>query len=127
MRGWFPFPWGKSKKADEQPVDVEKYLRSLRVSGEGFIEEEGVTYVKSVNLTKDTAVEDTSKEIDKGNIVILNISDLLWSPVALKDKVNRVREHCVSSGGDMCRISEAKIMIVPRGIEIAYSSLQEGA
>jgi len=121
LMDWLPFPWGKTKKKDaEEPFDVEKYLKGLSVNKEGFIEEEGLIYVKAVNLDRDTAVEDAIKEVDRGNVVILNLREMTHNPIALNDKVRDIRDHAVQNGGDMCRISEVKIMVIPRGMAIAY-------
>jgi SepF-like predicted cell division protein (DUF552 family) len=125
MSDWIPFPWGKRKKDTEAPFDIEKYLTALGVSREGgLFEEEGVIYVKSIHLDKDSAIEDTIKEVDRGNIVILNMKDMLNNPIQLNEKVREIRDSCVSKGGDMCRISETKLMVIPQNIKIAYPSLQ---
>jgi SepF-like predicted cell division protein (DUF552 family) len=127
MKSWLPFPWGKTKKSEEESFDVEKYIKGLGVSKEGFIEEEGVIYVKSVNLDRDNAVEETAREIDKGNIVIVNMREMMHNPIALNEKVREIRDHCVASGGDMCRISEIKIMAIPKGMAIVYPAAEEAA
>jgi len=73
-----------------------------------------------VSLDRDTAVEDAIKEVDRGNVVILNLREMTHNPIALNDKVRDIRDHAVQNGGDMCRISEVKIMVIPRGMAIAY-------
>jgi SepF-like predicted cell division protein (DUF552 family) len=118
-----PFPWGKTKKSDEgKPFDVEKYLKNLSVSTEGFVEEEGITYIKSVNLADDNAIETTTKELAKENIVLLNIREMLSNPIALSDKVRRIKEYCNLNGGDVVRISEIKILVVPQTVKVAYNT-----
>ncbi len=120
MRNWFPFLWGRSKKTED--VDVEKYVRAI-AGGEGdFIEEEGITYVKSINIAKDTAINETVRELERGNLVVLDIKDMLRDPIELNERVSKIRKYCSSSGGDICGIARTKLMVVPVGIEIAYSS-----
>lgn len=123
MMNWIPFPWGKTKRTDEaKPFDVEKYLKNLSVNQEGFVEEEGITYIKTLNLADESAIENVTRELAKENIVILNLREMMSNPIALSDKVRRVKEYCNLNGGDMARISEIKIMVVPSSVKIAYNT-----
>ncbi len=122
MTNWNPFPWGKTKKSNEESVDVENYVDSLKVSEDGFIEEEGVIYVKPIDLESETAIEDVKKEIKHGNIVIADLTRLAKDQAELYKRINAVKKYCQSNGGDIARVSQVKIMILPEGMEIAYPS-----
>jgi SepF-like predicted cell division protein (DUF552 family) len=124
---WFPVPWGKKESSLDEPIDIERHLKSLSVSSEGFIEKEGVIYIKSINLAKDTAVEETIKELKRPNIVILDMRDIMYDPIELRNRVARVKDFCASNEGDMCRISETSVMVLPKGVEVLYpEARQEG-
>jgi SepF-like predicted cell division protein (DUF552 family) len=122
VTSWNPFPWGKTKKSDEESVDVENYVDSLKVSEDGFIEEEGVIYVKPIDLDSETAIEDVKKEIKHGNIVIADLSRLAKDQAELYQRINAVKKYCHANGGEIARVSQVKIMILPEGMEIAYPS-----
>ena len=120
MTSWNPFPWGKTKKSDEESVDVENYVDSLKVGEDGFIEQEGMIYVKPIDLDSETAIEDIKKEFSQGNIVIADLTHLAKDQAELYKKINAVKKFCQSNGGDVARVSQVKIMILPEGMEIAY-------
>ena len=124
MTNWIPipFPWGKTKESKDESVNVEEYVDNLKVNNDGFVEEEGVTYVKPVDLSSETAVDDTIKEFKSGNIVIIDISHMLDRSPDLYKRINAVKKYCSSNGGEVCRVSEVKIMVLPEGMEVVYPS-----
>lgn len=125
MTSWNPFPWGKTKKSDEESVDVENYVDSLKVGEDGFIEQDGIIYVKPIDLDSETAIEDIKKEFGQGNIVIADLTHLAKDQAELYKKINAVKKFCQANGGDVARVSQVKIMILPEGMEIAYPKSAE--
>ena len=125
MTSWNPFPWGKTKKSDEESVDVENYVDSLKVGEDGFIEQEGMIYVKPIDLDSETAIDEIKKEFGLGNIVIADLTHLAKDQAELYKKINAVKKFCQSNGGDVARVSQVKIMILPEGMEIAYPKSAE--
>lgn len=119
-----PFPWGKTKESVQESVNVEEYVEKLE-SPDGMIEEEGVIYVKSVDLSSEDAVDDTLKEFKNGNIVILDLSRIISDAEGMYRKINAIKKFCTSNGGDICRVSAVKVMVLPEGIEVVYPSNQE--
>ncbi len=125
MTNWNPFPWGKTKKSVEESVDVENYVDSLKVGEDGFIEQEGMIYVKPIDLDTETAIEDVKKEFKAGNIVIADLTKLAKDQAELYKRISAVKKYCQANGGDIARVSQVKIMILPEGMEIAYPSSSE--
>jgi len=125
VTSWNPFPWGKTKKSDEESVDVENYVDSLKVGEDGFIEQDGVIYVKPIDLDSETAIDEIKKEFGLGNIVIADLTHLAKDQAELYKKINAVKKFCQSNGGDVARVSQVKIMILPEGMEIAYPKSAE--
>ena len=125
MTSWNPFPWGKTKKSDEESVDVENYVDSLKVGEDGFIEQDGVIYVKPIDLDSETAIDEIKKEFGLGNIVIADLTHLSKDQAELYKKINAVKKFCQANGGDVARVSQVKIMILPEGMEIAYPKSAE--
>jgi SepF-like predicted cell division protein (DUF552 family) len=125
VTSWNPFPWGKTKKSVEENVDVENYVDSLKVGEDGFIEQEGIIYVKPIDMDSETAIEDVKKEFGLGNIVIADLTHLAKDQAELYKKINAVKKFCQANGGDVARVSQVKIMILPEGMEIAYSKSAE--
>ena len=125
MTSWNPFPWGKTKKSDEESVDVENYVDSLKVGEDGFIEQDGVIYVKPIDLDSETAIDEIKKEFSQGNIVIADLTHLAKDQAELYKKISAVKKFCQANGGDVARVSQVKIMILPEGMEIAYPKSAE--
>ena len=125
MTSWNPFPWGKTKKSDEESVDVENYVDSLKVGEDGFIEQDGVIYVKPIDLDSETAIDEIKKEFGLGNIVIADLTHLSKDQAELYKNINAVKKFCQANGGDVARVSQVKIMILPEGMEIAYPKSAE--
>ena len=122
MKKWFPFPWGKTEESDEELLDIDHFVESLKVTPEGFIEDKDVTYVKGVDLHVESAVDEAKKEFQKGNIVLLDLSKCLGSYPDAYNKIKDIKKYCITNGGDVCRISEYKLLMLPVGIEVVYSA-----
>lgn len=120
MTKWIPFPWGKTQASEEELIDVEGYVESL-ANKEGFIEQEDMIYIKPMDISSEAAVDDIIKEFRKGNIVVLDIGKMLETfPEDLYKRIGTIKKFCASSGGDLCRVSQTKLLILPEGIEVAY-------
>ena len=122
MASWNPFPWGKTKASKQESVDVENYVENLKVSQDGFMEEEGIVYIKSVDLNSETSVDDTIKEFRQGNIVILDISKMMGNSPDLYKRIKAIKKFCINGGGDVIRVSQVKVMVLPEGVEVARMS-----
>ena len=121
MTRLIPFPWGKTKESKHEIVDVEGYVESLSVGANGMIEQEDVIYVKPINLDAATALDDVTKELKKGNIVILEFGkSLARSSTDAYAKIRSMKKTVNTVGGEIVRVAQTKIMILPEGIEVAY-------
>ncbi len=100
-------------------VDIEDYLNDLSVRDGKIIESDDVTYVKPLDLDgTGKGIGNVLAELEKKNIVVLNVKALLGNKVLLKGVVKDLREACMEIDGDIGRISEEKILIVPQGMRI---------
>ncbi len=107
------------KKKEEREIDVETYIKDLGVDESGVIEHEGITYVKPIELSGENKdVDIVTRELKKRNILIVNAAPLFSDKVKLREMIDKLRNTCGDIGGDLCRISAEKILIVPSGMEI---------
>ncbi len=103
----------------KEEVDIEEFLNSLGEEEELEEEEEAQRYVKPMQLASAADYDAIMAEINKGNIILLNIRPLSTkNTVLLKDVVTRIRDAVLEMGGDIARISEFQIIITPPGIKI---------
>ncbi len=97
-------------------VNIEEILNTIEQ--EELVEEEARMYVKPVNVRSTADVPKVVRELQEGNIVIMNIKGVMSRPVTAREVVERVKDAVVSMGGDMARISEDKILVTPSGVKI---------
>ena len=108
---------GDAPRKDE--IDIEDYLNDLSVRDGKIIESEDVTYVKPLELDNDgKGVGNVLAELEKSNIVVLNVKNLMHNKTLLKSIVKDLRDACVEMDGDIGRICEDKLLIVPQGMRI---------
>jgi len=75
-------------------------------------------YVKPIALQAESDVKVVEEELSNRNIVLLNISPMARNPAKLKTAVDGLRRFTVNLNGDMARIDEDKILLVPADIKI---------
>jgi len=102
-------------------IDIEDYLNELSIRDGKLVESDDVTYVKPVKLDAEgKGIGAAIAELEKNNIVVLNVKSLLHNKVLLREIVRELRESCVEMDGDIGRISEEKVLIVPTGMRISH-------
>lgn len=100
-------------------VDIEDYLNDLSVRDGKIIESDDITYVKPLELdSTGKGIGNVLAELEKKNVVVLNVKALQSNKVLLKSVVKDLREACMEMDGDIGRISDEKVLIVPHGMRI---------
>jgi len=98
--------------------DIEEFLNTLGDEDE-IEEEEAERYVRPVALESIQDYDKVMSEVNRGNIVLLNIRPLSTkNAVGLKDVISRVKESVVEMGGDIARITEFYVLVTPPGTKI---------
>jgi uncharacterized protein len=112
---------GDAPRKDE--IDIEDYLNDLSVRDGKIIESEDITYVKPLALDNEgKGVGNVLAELEKKNIVVLNVKNLMHNKTLLRGIVKDLRDACVEMDGDIGRVSEDKLLIVPTGMRIVSKS-----
>jgi len=76
-------------------------------------------YLKALPLRTLDDVDVVKREVESGNILILRISPLARKSVEdIKQAVNELCEFTESIGGDIARLGEERVVIVPSFIKI---------
>jgi len=110
---------GKKSMGD---VDVETILNELSVRDGKIIERDDITYVKSLTLDSEGKnVDAVLRELNKGNVVILNVHTVSHNKLLLRGVVKDLRDAASGMNGDLARLSEEKIIILPGGMKISQS------
>jgi uncharacterized protein len=88
-------------------------------------------YIKALPLSDIDDVSTIRKELNAGNILIVNIIPFLARNCASKDFsklgdiIRELSEHALSIGGDVARIGEERLIFAPSPIRIWDSSLRD--
>lgn len=104
----------------EKDIDIDKYMHDLTMSDSKTIERDDITYVKPVDIDDEGNIDIVLKEIEKKNIVVLNVKNILNDKVLLRGVIQKLDDACTDIDGDIGRISYEKILIVPPGIKIVH-------
>ncbi len=111
----------EEEEEEEEEIDIEDYLDDLSIREGKIIEREDVTYVKPIDLDKEgRGVGAVIKELEKNNIVVLNVRELLSNKILLRNVVKELKETCIDLDGDVGRVSSEKILLVPSGMRIVH-------
>ncbi|MEA3255846.1 MAG: cell division protein SepF [Candidatus Altiarchaeota archaeon] len=112
---------GGKKEEKEEDIDIEDYLNDLSIREGKIIEREDVTYVKPIDLDKEgKGMAMVIKELEKNNIIVLNVRELITNKTLLRSIVKELRETCIDLDGDVGRISNEKILLVPSGMRMVH-------
>ena len=110
---------GGGGDASGDEIDIEDYLNDLSVRDGRIIENEDVTYVKPLELDNDgKGVGNVLAELEKKNVIVLNVRNLMHNKTLLRGIVKDLRDACIEMDGDIGRISEDRLLIVPSGMRI---------
>ena len=106
--------FGGGKPARESEVDIEKFL-----SGVSHLDEdEARTWIELMKLNNAEDVDGTITELEKNNIVIIDISPMLKDRVGIKNAVDKLKNACIEVDGDIGRVSAHQIIVVPEGMRV---------
>jgi SepF-like predicted cell division protein (DUF552 family) len=113
----------REEKTGEE-IDIEDYLNELSIREGKIIEREDITYVKPMDMNNEgVGVEEAIRELEKNNIVVLNVKQLLHNKVLLRDTIKKLRDFCMEIDGDIGRISNEKILMVPASMRIIHRAV----
>lgn len=117
MKGWLGFEESGVDVEDE--VNLDEYLDGIGLHNGELLDEDKYTYIKSITANSPEIFQEVEREVKKGNIVLLDTENLSQTNrIALKKLIGDLKKLEESVNGDMGRISEAKILIVPTEFRI---------
>jgi SepF-like predicted cell division protein (DUF552 family) len=77
------------------------------------------TYLKAMPLKDLSDVANVKEEVSNGNIIILRVTPLAGKNIEdVKTAVNELFEFAESSGGDIARLGEERVVICPKTVRI---------
>lgn len=77
------------------------------------------TYLKAIPLRELSDVETIKSEVENGNIIILKVTPLAAKSIEeVKTAINDLYEFSESSGGDIARLGEERVVICPKNVRV---------
>lgn len=109
----------KKKKEEAPPIMDEVPVAEVETSSLSSGPELEAVYVKSMDLSGIADVVKISEEVSEGNILIIDISDVMQrNPEELKQAIEELKESARKIGGDIGKITDTKIIMTPRFVKI---------
>jgi len=108
----------KVLKRSDGNIDIDEFLNNLDVEEENAYEDVDA-FVKPVALQTERDRDLVIDELKKGNLVLLNISDLSKrNAIKLKDLIGGIKQTADDIDGDIARITSDYVLITPAKVKI---------
>ncbi len=102
-------------------LDVEEYMNSAEMQDVDLMNEPADFYVKPVMLQEEKDITLIEEELNKKNIVLLDVSGLSKRPNTLNKLVGTLREFTNKTNGDIAMVTRDRILITPTKVKIIKS------
>lgn len=107
-------------------MDVEEYMNSAEMENVDVMNEPADFYVKPLALQSEADLAVIQSELQKRNIILLNISEMSKRPQTLKGIVDNLKSYIEKTNGDIARLDEEKILLTPSKVKIIKSKKPAG-
>lgn len=104
--------------ASSKSLDVEEYMRAAEMEDVDLMHEPADHYVKPVALQEQSDVELIKKELDAGNIILMNIAEISKRPNTRNTLIADLKAHIEKINGDIAQIDNEKVILTPGKIKI---------
>ena len=102
-------------------LNIEDYMNSAEMENVDVMNEPADFYIKPLTLQQESDIQTIETELQKKNIILLNVSELAKRPNTLKGLVDTIREYVNKINGDIAKIDEDKIILAPAKVKIIKS------
>ncbi len=99
-------------------MDVDTYMNSEEMANVDVMNEPADFYVKPVALQSEADVALIQAELQRKNIILLNISEMAKRPQTLKSIVDNLKAYVDKTNGDIARLDDEKILLTPSKVKI---------
>ncbi len=102
-------------------LDVEEYMNMEEMENVDVMNEPADFYVKPVSLQNESDLAVIQSELQKKNIILLNIAELEKRPNTLKTMIDNLKVYVDKINGDIARLDNEKILLTPTKVKIIKS------
>ena len=105
-------------------LNIEDYMNSEEMENEDVMNEPADFYIKPFSLREEADLQAVEDELQKKNIILLNISELEKRPNTQKALIDSLKEYIGKINGDIARIDESKLLLTPAKVKIIKKKRQ---
>lgn len=102
-------------------LDVEEYMNSAEMEDVDLMNEPADFYVKPVLLREEKDLEVIEGELNKKNIVLLDVTGMSKRPNTLSKIINNLIEFTNKTNGDIAMITKDRMLLTPAKVKIIKS------
>lgn len=99
-------------------LSVEEYMANEEMEGVDVLNEPADFYVKPITLQSESDIPFIQQELQKRNIILLNIAEMSKRPNTLKGIIDNLKSYSEKTNGDIAKLDEEKILLVPAKVKI---------
>ncbi len=107
-------------------LNVEEYMNSAEMENVDVLNEPADFYIKPVALKDEADIALIESELEKRNIILLNISEMSKRQNTLKGMIDTLKEYVGKQNGDIAMIDAEKVLLTPAKVKIIKKQKPEG-
>ena len=104
--------------SSNKEMSIEEYMGSAEMENVDVLNEPADMYVKPVNIVGEDDVKVIEDELDKNNIILLNIAEISKRPNTMNNIISMLKTYVRKVNGDIAQIDETRILITPAKVKI---------
>ncbi len=109
---------GHAIGGQSKDINIEDYMNSAEMEDVDVLHEPADMYIKPVTASSENDAELIQEEISKGNIILLDISELNKRPTTRNNIVAKLKTYTDKINGDIGQIDENRVLITPAKVKI---------
>ncbi|MEM0201097.1 MAG: cell division protein SepF [Candidatus Micrarchaeaceae archaeon] len=109
---------GNAMGSSSKGINIEDYMNSAEMEDVDVLHEPADMYIKPVTANSESDAELIQEEISKGNIILLDISELNKRPTTRNNIISKLKTYCDKVNGDIGQIDETRVLLTPSKVKI---------
>ncbi len=109
---------GNAMGSQSKGINIEDYMNSAEMEDVDVLHEPADMYIKPVTASSESDAELIQEEISKGNIILLDISELNKRPTTRNNIISKLKTYCDKVNGDIGQIDESRVLLTPSKVKI---------
>jgi len=99
-------------------INIEEYMGSAEMEDVDVLNEPADMYVKPVAITGEDDVKLIESELDKKNIILLNMEEINKRPNTRNSILAELKKYVEKINGDIAAIDATRVLITPAKVKI---------